>query len=133
MKALRFPAYGPPSVLKLVDREMPKPGPGKSLVEIEAAAINPSDVKNVAGAFKSPLPRTPGRDYAGIVVDGAGKGREVWAADPLSASLATVRTPNTLSFPGSGWPTSQEIFRWPKRARLACHSSPPGMVLRLRG
>src|SRR5579871_6201106 len=82
MKALRFAAYGPPSVLKLVDREMPKPGPGESLVEIEAAAINPSDVKNVAGAFKSPLPRTPGRDYAGIVVDGAGKGREVWGSGP---------------------------------------------------
>src|SRR5579871_5706332 len=80
MKALRFAAYGPPSVLKLVDREMPKPGPGESLVEIEAAAINPSDIKNVAGAFKSPLPRTPGRDYAGVVVDGPGKGREVWGS-----------------------------------------------------
>jgi NADPH:quinone reductase-like Zn-dependent oxidoreductase len=28
------------------------------------------------------LPRTPGRDYAGIVMDGVGKGREVWGSGP---------------------------------------------------
>ena len=82
MKALRFAEYGPPSVLVIKECEMPKPGPGESLVQVHAAAINPSDVKNVAGAFKSPLPRTPGRDYAGIVVDGAGKGREIWGSGP---------------------------------------------------
>lgn len=49
---------------------------------IWAAAINPSDVKNVAGAFKTALPRTPGRDYAGVVVGGAGAGREVWGSGP---------------------------------------------------
>src|SRR5271156_1262010 len=82
MKALRFSHYGPPSVLSLRDCEIPKPGPGESLVRVEAAAINPSDVKNVAGAFKAPLPRTPGRDYAGLVVAGEGKGREVWGSGP---------------------------------------------------
>jgi NADPH:quinone reductase len=82
MKALRFSHYGPPSVLSLVDCEIPKPGPGESLVQVEAAAINPSDVKNVAGAFKAPLPRTPGRDYAGVVVDGEGEGRKVWGSGP---------------------------------------------------
>ncbi|HEX4079556.1 MAG TPA: zinc-binding alcohol dehydrogenase family protein [Rhizomicrobium sp.] len=82
MKALRFAHYGPPSVLSLLECEIPQPGPGESLVQVEAAAINPSDVKNVAGAFKAPLPRTPGRDYAGIVVAGEGKGREVWGSGP---------------------------------------------------
>jgi len=82
MKALRFAEYGPPSVLTLRECEVPQPGPGESLVRVHAAAINPSDVKNVAGAFKSALPRTPGRDYAGIVVDGAGEGREVWGSGP---------------------------------------------------
>jgi NADPH2:quinone reductase len=82
MKALRFAEYGPPSVLALEECEVPQPGPGESLVQVLAAAINPSDVKNVGGAFKSPLPRTPGRDYAGILVDGAGKGREVWGSGP---------------------------------------------------
>jgi NADPH:quinone reductase len=82
MKALRFEQYGPPSVLSLREVDMPRPGIGEALVQVYAAAINPSDVKNVAGAFKSPLPRTPGRDYAGVVVDGAGKGREIWGSGP---------------------------------------------------
>jgi NADPH:quinone reductase len=80
MKALRFTQYGPPSVLQVQSQQMPTPGPGQSLIQIHAAAINPSDVKNVAGVFRSPLPRTPGRDYAGAVVAGDGKGREVWGS-----------------------------------------------------
>lgn len=80
VKAVRFDRYGPPSVLKVEQRDRPVPGPGEALIEIKAAAINPSDVKNVAGAFKSPLPRTPGRDYAGTVVAGEGSGREVWGS-----------------------------------------------------
>ncbi|HEX3431502.1 MAG TPA: zinc-binding alcohol dehydrogenase family protein [Rhizomicrobium sp.] len=82
MKALRFSKYGPPSVLAVEERETPQPGPDQVLVQILAAAINPSDVKNVAGAFKASLPRTPGRDYAGIVAAGEGKGREVWGSGP---------------------------------------------------
>jgi NADPH:quinone reductase len=82
VKALRFSQYGAPSVLAIEELETPRPGDGTALVEVNAAAINPSDVKNVAGAFKTPLPRTPGRDYAGIVVGGEGKGREVWGSGP---------------------------------------------------
>jgi NADPH:quinone reductase-like Zn-dependent oxidoreductase len=80
MKALRFAQYGPPSVLSIEQLEKPQPAQGESLVQIHAAAVNPSDVKNVAGAFKTPLPRTPGRDYAGTVVAGDDKGREVWGS-----------------------------------------------------
>jgi len=82
MKALRFAQYGPPSVLSIGQLDTPQPGRGESLMQIHAAAVNPSDVKNVAGAFKTPLPRTPGRDYAGTVVAGEGKGREVWGSGP---------------------------------------------------
>jgi NADPH:quinone reductase len=82
MKVLRFHRYGPPSVLSIEELETPQPRAGESLVKIHAAAINPSDVKNVAGAFKTALPRTPGRDYAGTVVAGDGKGREVWGSGP---------------------------------------------------
>jgi NADPH:quinone reductase len=80
MRALRFERYGPPSVLSIEVLDTPHPLDGESLVQIRAASINPSDVKNVAGAFHTPLPRTPGRDYAGVVVAGAGKGREVWGS-----------------------------------------------------
>ena len=81
MKALRFEKYGPPSVLSIQEMRVPDLRTGAALVELYASAINPSDVKNVAGAFKASLPRIPGRDFAGVVVAGDGwKGKEVWGS-----------------------------------------------------
>jgi NADPH:quinone reductase len=61
--ALRFAAFGPPSVLRIEEVAIPAPGEGEALIQVKAAAINPSDV---AGRFKkTTLPRTPGRDFAG--------------------------------------------------------------------
>lgn len=81
MKALRFSTFGAPSVLSIEEVPTPEPRAGEALVRVIAAAINPSDVKNVSGHFKSPLPRVPGRDYAGVVVAGdAEKGLEVWGS-----------------------------------------------------
>ena len=81
MKALRFEKYGPPSVLSIQELPVPDLKMGEALVELHASAINPSDVKNVAGAFKASLPRTPGRDFAGVVVAGEGwRGKEVWGS-----------------------------------------------------
>ena len=48
-----------------------------------AAAVNPSDVKATLGIMPHAVfPRTPGRDFAGIVVDGpdALKGLKVWGS-----------------------------------------------------
>jgi NADPH:quinone reductase len=46
-------------------------GPDDVLIEIHAAAINPSDVKAAIGMMPyAVFPRTPGRDYAGIIIDG---------------------------------------------------------------
>ncbi|MEH0196439.1 zinc-binding alcohol dehydrogenase family protein [Caulobacter sp. CCNWLY153] len=81
MKAVRFEAYGPPSALSLRDVAVPALNPGEVLVRIDAAAVNPSDVKIVSGLFNATTPRTPGRDFAGLVVAGAGQeGREVWGS-----------------------------------------------------
>jgi NADPH:quinone reductase-like Zn-dependent oxidoreductase len=81
MKALLFDVYGPPTVLRVADVPLPKPAAGDVLVQIEAAAINPSDVKIVGGAFQHPLPRIPGRDFAGVVVGGEGEtGTRVWGS-----------------------------------------------------
>src|SRR5580704_155436 len=81
MKALRFETYGPPSVLSLQELSIPDLEPGQALVEVRASAVNPSDVKNVAGVFKASLPRVPGRDYAGVVVAGEGwVGKPVWGS-----------------------------------------------------
>jgi NADPH:quinone reductase-like Zn-dependent oxidoreductase len=84
VKALRFSKFGPPSVLAIEEIPRPEPGAGEALVQVKAAAINPSDVKNIAGHFPATtLPRTPGRDFSGIVVVGTKyQGQEVWCSGP---------------------------------------------------
>ena len=84
MKALRFSTFGAPSVLRIDEIPTPEPGEGESLIRVKAAAINPSDIGNVAGRFqKTTLPRTPGRDFAGIVLKGKlHKGEQIWGSSP---------------------------------------------------
>jgi NADPH:quinone reductase len=90
MQALRFTEFGPPSVLRIEEVAIPEPGEGEVLVHVKAAGINPSDIVNVAGRFKkTTLPRTPGRDFAGVVVKGKGQeGEEVSGSGP---NLGIVR------------------------------------------
>ncbi len=81
MRALRLDKFGPPSELRVIDIDRPEPRDGEVLVRVMAAGVNPSDVKYAAGLVAdSLLPRTPGRDYAGVVESGLpGKeGLEVW-------------------------------------------------------
>jgi NADPH:quinone reductase len=84
MKALRFRKFGLPSVLRIEQVPRPEPRNGEALVKVKAAAINPSDVKNVAGLFSgTTLPRTPGRDFSGVVVAGKKyEGAEIWSSGP---------------------------------------------------
>jgi NADPH2:quinone reductase len=115
MRAIRFEAFGHPSVLKVVEMAAPAAGESTALVRIMAASINPSDAKNVAGDMKQTiLPRIPGRDFAGVVEAGPAKwiGAEVWGTggdtgftrDGTHAELIAVpvaslrRKPDTLSF-----------------------------------
>jgi NADPH:quinone reductase len=53
------------------------------LVQVVSAAVNPSDVKAVLGFMPHAVwPRTPGRDYAGVVVEGPPEmlGKQVWGS-----------------------------------------------------
>ena len=71
MRALRFEKTGSLANLAVQEIPQPAPGPGEVLVEVRAAAINPSDLKNVLGFMHmTTLPRTPGRDFAGVIVQG---------------------------------------------------------------
>lgn len=81
MKALQFSRTGDLAALEVVELPTPVPAQGEVLVQIKAAGLNPSDVKNVLGRFPyTTLPRVPGRDFAGIVLEGpqAMIGQEVW-------------------------------------------------------
>ncbi len=71
MRALRFEETGSLDGLHIRDVPVPAPAEGEVLVQVKAAAINPSDVKNVLGKMHgTTVPRTPGRDFAGIVAAG---------------------------------------------------------------
>jgi NADPH:quinone reductase len=81
MRAVRFSTFGGPEVLATIDLPDPTPSEGQAIVRVEAASINPSDVKNLAGAMsQTTLPRIPGRDYAGVVEQGPAEwiGAKVW-------------------------------------------------------
>jgi NADPH:quinone reductase-like Zn-dependent oxidoreductase len=67
----------------LVEFGANRPSEGDVTIEIHAAGINPSDAKAMLGIMPSAVfPRTPGRDFAGVVVDGPRelKGMEVWGS-----------------------------------------------------
>lgn len=81
MKALRFHEFGGFDKLQLETLPDPDPRPGEVVVQIHAASLNPSDAKNVLGRMEgTTLPRTPGRDFSGVVVNGPREllGSEVW-------------------------------------------------------
>ncbi|WP_406494117.1 NADP-dependent oxidoreductase [Streptomyces sp. NBC_00846] len=72
-RAVQFTEYGGPEVLRVVEREVPRPGPGKVLVEVRAAGVNPLDWKLRSGAVAATMPvefpAVPGGDVAGVVRD----------------------------------------------------------------
>ncbi len=71
MRGLFFRNTGSLDNLKVEELPMPVPKEGEVLVQVHAAAINPSDAKNVLGKMpETTTPRVPGRDFAGRVVSG---------------------------------------------------------------
>ena len=71
MRGLFFRNTGSLDNLKVEELPLPAPGAGEVLVQVLAAAINPSDAKNVLGKMgETKPPRIPGRDFAGRVVSG---------------------------------------------------------------
>jgi NADPH:quinone reductase len=71
MRALKFYQTGSLDDLRVEEVSVPIPAEGEVLVEVKAAAINPSDIKNVQGKMhETTVPRIPGRDFAGMIVKG---------------------------------------------------------------
>src|SRR5829696_10466646 len=81
MRAILIENFGDPSELRPTEVPRPEPEVDEVVVEVHAAAVNRSDVLNVRGSFAfTTLPRIPGRDFAGVVVEGPQDlvGKEVW-------------------------------------------------------
>jgi NADPH:quinone reductase-like Zn-dependent oxidoreductase len=71
------------SIVPVIEPHRLSRGEGGVLIEVKAAAVNPSDVKAAIGMMPyAVFPRTPGRDFAGRVIEGpAGLiGREVFGS-----------------------------------------------------
>jgi NADPH:quinone reductase-like Zn-dependent oxidoreductase len=70
-QAVRFDQYGGIEVLKVVEVDRPIPGPGKVLVRVKAAGINPGEASIRKGVFADRWPSTfpsgQGSDLAGVV------------------------------------------------------------------
>jgi NADPH2:quinone reductase len=84
MRAVVYRQTGPSSVLELVERAAPEPGPGEVRVRVVRAGVNPTDWKFRAGMMSGYDEVTPGQDGAGVVdavgagVVGLAEGDRVW-------------------------------------------------------
>ncbi|HSI56113.1 MAG TPA: zinc-binding alcohol dehydrogenase family protein [Ideonella sp.] len=118
---------------QVLDCPAPLLADGEALVRVASAAVNPSDVKAALGLMPQAVwPRSPGRDFAGTVVDGPAewRGCEVWGsggdlgitrdgshAGWLRLPVAALRAkPERLSFDEAGsvgvpFVTAYEGFR----------------------
>jgi NADPH:quinone reductase len=84
-RCVRLPAKAADaaSIAPVMETHALSRGGNDLLIEIKAAAVNPSDVKAATGLMPyAVFPRTPGRDYAGVVVDGppGWAGRDVFGS-----------------------------------------------------
>jgi NADPH:quinone reductase-like Zn-dependent oxidoreductase len=103
------------AIAPAVERHTLSRAPNEVLIEVRAAAVNPSDVKAATGLMPyAVFPRTSGRDYAGVVIDGPPGtiGREVFGSsgdlgirrDGTHATHLTVEAEATVEKPkGISW------------------------------
>ncbi|MDP1907561.1 MAG: NADP-dependent oxidoreductase [Hyphomicrobium sp.] len=118
ISAIRFSAYGPPSVLATERIAAPRPGAGEVVVDVHAASVNPIDWKVRSGllqmVFPVAFPMTTGRDGAGVIsalgegVDSGligrrvcflcGRGVGAWAEQIVLPAALAVAIPDALSF-----------------------------------
>lgn len=113
MKAIRIEQNGGPEVMRLVDVEMPEPGPGEVRIRHEAIGINFIDTYHRTGAYNMPLPTGLGLEGAGIV-DAIGPNvtrfklgeRAAYCSGPIGAyseaqvvpETRAVKLPDSVSF-----------------------------------
>src|SRR5205814_163258 len=72
MRAIQIPRTGGPEVLTAVDVPDPVVGPGRLLIDVDAAGINYADTHLADGSYltRPPLPYVPGSEVIGRTADG---------------------------------------------------------------
>jgi NADPH:quinone reductase-like Zn-dependent oxidoreductase len=118
MKVVEYERFGDESVLSVVDRAAPTPGPGQVLIDVAAAALNPKDVLTRGGKMRffsgRRFPMRVGYDWSGTVravgrgVEGLRPGEEVfgmiqaWAGGAVAEQVVVeasqlAKKPSALS------------------------------------
>jgi alcohol dehydrogenase len=95
MKAALIDRYGNNDVVRVADIAVPVMGPMDLLVRVQAASVNPVDVKTRAGRLKVLLkyrfPLVLGNDLSGVVADVGAHVRRFKKGDAIYARLDTDR------------------------------------------
>jgi enoyl reductase len=98
-RAVVFHGYGGPEVLRVVDLEIPEPGPGQVRVRVKAAGVQPFDALFRSGAahqwVPARFPQRLGNEFAGVV-------------DAVGDQV-------------SGWRAGQEVLGWAMLSSYAEH------------
>ena len=121
MKALQFSKTGDLAALQYVELPTPVPAQNEVLIEVKAAGLNPSDVKNVLGRFPyTTLPRVPGRDFAGVVVQGPKDllGQEVWGTGKEPGFFRDGSHAQFLTLPAQGVALKPKALSFSQAASL---------------
>ncbi|MEV5896409.1 NADPH:quinone reductase [Nonomuraea fuscirosea] len=80
MKAVLYREIGDPSVLELVERDVPEPGPGEVRVRVHVSGVNPTDWRaRSTPAWPMPYPEVTPHHDGGGVIDAVGPGVESFA------------------------------------------------------
>ncbi|HTW65217.1 MAG TPA: NADP-dependent oxidoreductase [Bryobacteraceae bacterium] len=122
--AVRFDKYGGLEVLQVVEVDRPTPGPGKVLVRVKAAGINPGEASIRKGVFADRWPSTfpsgQGSDLAGIVEEVGPGVANVAVGDEVigftnerasQADFALVESSNLVPRPASvSWEEAGALF-----------------------
>ncbi len=124
MRAVRFDRYGGLDVLEVREVEDPVAGPGRVLVAVKAAGINPGEVGiregRLHGRYPATFPSGQGSDLAGVVrkvgegVENFAAGDEVlgWSEERASqAELVSVPASQLAPKTGSlSWEAAGSLF-----------------------
>ena len=108
MRAAVQHRYGPPSVVKTSNVELPRPGRGEVLVQVGAAAVHIGDYFIMTG-----------KPYVLRLVFGLGRPRQGILGRDLAGVVAVVGKEVTAVHPG------QEVFGWSTEGTLAEYACVP--------
>lgn len=137
-RAVVATAYGGPEVLAVVDVDPGEPGPGKVLLAVRAAGVNPADWKSYTGAFGTDPGRLPlrlGYEAAGTVlavgpdIEAVAVGDDVLtgSASGAYAERLVVRADAVLPKPASlGWPEAAGLLLAGATAEHTLHATGVG-------